>query len=64
MGHAAFGEGGIAAGAPTTRHNIAQLSDTRREEFLSFVEDRLAPFAMPDGTLALPSMRHILTATR
>jgi SAM-dependent methyltransferase len=54
----------IAAGAPTARHNIAQLSDDRREEFLRFVEDRLAPHAALDGTLRLPSMRHVLTATR
>lgn len=54
----------IAAGAPTTRHNIAQLPDNRREDFFRFIEARLAPYATSDGTLRLPSMRHVLTARR
>jgi len=54
----------IAAGAPTTRHNIAQLPDDRREDFFRFIEARLAPYATSDGTLRLPSMRHVLTARR
>ena len=54
----------IAAGGPTIRHNMAQLSDDRRGDFLRFVEGRLARYAAPDGTLRLPSMRHILTAAR
>jgi SAM-dependent methyltransferase len=53
----------IAAGGPTMRHSIAQLEPGRREEFLQFIEDYLAPYAEPAG-LRLPSARNILTATR
>lgn len=52
----------IAAGGPTMRHSIAQLSADKREDFLRFIERFLAPFAGPGG-LRLPSARNILTAT-
>jgi SAM-dependent methyltransferase len=53
----------IAAGGPTMRHSIAQLNADRREEFMQFIEQFLAPFTDPVG-LRLPSARNILSATR
>jgi SAM-dependent methyltransferase len=53
----------IAAGGPTMRHSIAQLDPERREEFMQFIEEFLAPFAEPSG-IRLPSARNIMAAAR
>jgi SAM-dependent methyltransferase len=53
----------IAAGGPTMRHSIAQLSAEKREDFLGFIEQFLAPYTGSEG-LRLPSARNILTARR
>jgi SAM-dependent methyltransferase len=53
----------IAAGGPTMRHGIAQLVPERREEFMQFIEEFLAPYAGPSG-IRLPSARNIMTAAR
>lgn len=52
----------VAAGAPTTRHKLAQLAAKDREEFLCFVEKRLEEFRR-DGELEVPTMRHVFTAS-
>ncbi len=57
---AAFIEG-IAAGAPATRHALAQLSDDRKQDFVADVENILVPFAGPNG-LNLPTRSHIVVA--
>ena len=57
---AAFIEG-IAAGAPATRHALAQLGDDRKQGFVTDVEEILEPFAGPDG-LQLPTRSHIVVA--
>ncbi len=54
---------GIAAGAPATRHALAQLDDSRKQEFHADVENILEPFAGPDG-LRLPTRSHIVIAER
>ncbi len=51
----------IAAGGPTTRHNLAQLGHDRRREFDEFVTARLAPHRKGD-TLSVPSTRHVIVA--
>lgn len=51
----------VAAGAPTTRHNLALLTDDRREAFHRFVDGRLATHRTADGVL-LPSARNIVVA--
>jgi len=57
---AAFIEG-IAAGAPATRHALAQLSDHRKQDFVADVGKILEPYAGPDG-LRLPTRSHIVIA--
>ncbi len=57
---AAFIEG-IAAGAPATRHALAQLGDDRKQDFVADVEKILKPFVGPDG-LRLPTRSHIVVA--
>ena len=57
---AAFIEG-IAAGAPATRHALAQLGEDRKQDFVADVEKFLEPFAGPDG-LQLPTRSHIVVA--
>ncbi len=57
---AAFIEG-IAAGAPATRHALAQLGDDQRQAFIADVEKYLAPFAGSDE-LRLPTRSHIVAA--
>jgi len=51
----------IAAGGPTTRHNLAQLGHDRRREFDEFVTARLVPYRKGDG-LSVPSTRHVIVA--
>ncbi len=57
---AAFIEG-IAAGAPATRHALAQLGDDRKQDFVADVEKILEPFVGSDG-LRLPTRSHIVVA--
>ena len=57
---AAFVEG-VAAGAPATRHALAQLPDGGQEDFVAHVEEILEPFTGADG-LALPTRSHIVVA--
>ena len=52
----------VAAGAPTTRLKLAQLADRDREDFIRFVEQRLAPL-QGDGGVQMPYMRHVLVAS-
>lgn len=54
---------GVAAGAPATRHAIAQLSDADRAGFLKDVEDILAPYKT-DGGVELPTSAHVIIAYR
>lgn len=51
----------IAAGAPTTRHNLGLLKAHDRDAFDTFVASRLAGYRTPAG-LALPSARTIVVA--
>jgi SAM-dependent methyltransferase len=53
----------VAAGGPTMRHSIAQLEADRREDFMQFIEQFLAPYVGPSG-LQLPSARNVMSATR
>ena len=57
---AAFVEG-VAAGAPATRHALAQLPDGGQEDFVTHVEEILEPFTGADG-LTLPTRSHIVVA--
>jgi SAM-dependent methyltransferase len=59
---AAFVEG-VAAGAPATRHAIAQLSEADRDAFVADVGRLLAPYEQPDG-IALPTRAHLLLARK
>lgn len=54
---------GVAAGAPATRHAIAQLSPEDRDGFLSDVEEILSPYKTDDG-VALPTSAHLILAYR
>jgi SAM-dependent methyltransferase len=50
-----------AAGGPTVRHNLAQLSDERRHGFDEFVAAHLAQYRTDDG-LVVPSTRNVVIA--
>lgn len=52
---------GVAAGAPATRHAIAQLSETDKDGFLEDVENTLAPYNTDDG-VDLPTSAHLIVA--
>lgn len=52
---------GIAAGAPATRHALAQLGDDRKQDFVADVEKYLEPFAV-SNELRLPTRSHIVVA--
>lgn len=54
---------GVAAGAPATRHAIAQLSDDDRGAFVADVERRLRPYERPGG-ISLPTRAHLMLAVR
>lgn len=54
---------GVAAGAPATRHALAQLSEEERAGFLADVEALLSPYAEA-GTLQLPTRAHLILAGR
>ena len=51
----------IAAGAPATRHALAQLDENRKQDFVTDVERILEPFAGPGGP-QLPTRSHIVIA--
>ncbi|GEM_PF-2367129 len=54
---------GVAAGAPATRHAIAQLSDADKDGFLRDVEEILSPYKT-DGGVRLPTSAHLILAIR
>jgi ubiquinone/menaquinone biosynthesis C-methylase UbiE len=54
---------GVAAGAPATRHAIAQLSDADRDAFVSDVAISLAPYEQGGG-IALPTRAHLVLARK
>lgn len=53
---------GVAAGAPATRHAIAELPDDKRGEFVADVAEILKPYETDNG-LSLPTRCHIVAAT-
>ena len=52
---------GVAAGAPATRHAIAQLSETDKDGFMEDVENILSPYKTDDG-VELPTSAHLIVA--
>lgn len=52
---------GVAAGAPATRHAIAQLSVTDKDGFLEEVENTLSPYKTDEG-VELPTSAHLIIA--
>jgi hypothetical protein len=54
---------GVAAGAPATRHAIAQLSEDDRDAFVADVRQRLQSYEKPGG-IALPTRAHLVLAVR
>ena len=54
---------GVAAGAPATRHALAQLSEPDRAGFLADVEALLSAYADTDA-LRLPTRAHLILARR
>jgi len=52
---------GVAAGAPATRHAIAQLSEADKAGFLEDVENILSPYKTGDG-VELPTSAHLIVA--
>ncbi len=54
---------GVAAGAPATRHALAQLSPADRKDFIADVERLLAPYAQAEG-IELPTRAHLVLARR
>lgn len=52
----------VAAGAPTTRRNLAQLPEARRADFTRLVANRLEPYRTKHA-LSVPSSRNIVVAT-
>ncbi len=54
---------GVAAGAPATRHAIAQLSPEDHGAFISDVQETLAEFVTANG-VALPTSAHLILAHR
>lgn len=55
--------GGVAAGAPATRHALAQLSPDDLDTFILEVEHLLSPYKAANG-LALPTSAHVVLARR
>jgi SAM-dependent methyltransferase len=54
---------GVAAGAPATRHALAQLQPADLEAFTAEVDELLSPYKTSDG-LALPTSAHVVLARR
>lgn len=57
---------GVAAGAPATRHALAQLSEAERAGFVADIEATLAPYAAdpadPAAGIRLPTRAHLVLA--
>jgi SAM-dependent methyltransferase len=51
----------VAAGAPTTRHKLALLSEDNRAAFLRFVNERLVRY-QHGAVVEMPFMRHLFAA--
>lgn len=54
---------GVAAGAPATRHALAQLAPADREEFVTDVDNHLAPYKTAEA-LELPTSAHVIVARK
>jgi len=52
----------VAAGAPATRHALAQLGEDRKQQFVKDVEAILQPYADNSG-VTLPTRAHLILAT-
>lgn len=52
---------GVAAGAPATRHALAQLAEDRKRQFVKDVESILDPYANENG-VTLPTRAHLVFA--
>jgi hypothetical protein len=53
---------GVAAGAPATRHALAQLPQNRKQQFVEDVKAILQPY-VKDNIVTLPTRAHLLFAT-
>jgi SAM-dependent methyltransferase len=51
----------VATGGPTIRRNLAELPESRREQFITLVRERLERYRTKDG-LCVPSSRNIVVA--
>lgn len=54
---------GVAAGAPATRHALAQLASSDLELFIGDVENHLSDYQSADG-LSLPTSAHLVVARK
>lgn len=54
---------GVAAGAPATRHALAQLKATDLDAFITEVDSQLSPYKTAEG-LALPTSAHVILARK
>ena len=52
---------GVAAGAPASRHALAQLLEARKRDFLADVEAILGPYLTGEG-VTLPTRAHVVVA--
>ena len=52
---------GVAAGAPATRHALAQLAEDRKQQFVKDVEAILQPYVNENG-VTLPTRAHLIFA--
>jgi len=53
---------GVAAGAPATRHALAQLAENRKQQFIEDVQEILQPFVSENG-VTLPTRAHLILST-
>jgi len=53
---------GVAAGAPATRHALAQLAEDSKQQFNEDVEAILKPYIIENG-VTLPTRAHLISAT-
>ncbi|TDI55434.1 MAG: methyltransferase domain-containing protein [Alphaproteobacteria bacterium] len=53
---------GVAAGAPATRHALAQLTEDSKQQFVMDVEAILQPYVNKNG-VTLPTRAHLIFAT-
>ncbi len=52
---------GVAAGAPATRHALAQLAEDSKQQFIEDVQTILQPYANENG-VTLPTRAHLILA--